>query len=203
MWSLEASETGERRVAARFLLLQPGSSARDAGGSMFTRMVPFVAMLPLVALKVSSAAFEMGKVIPARYACDGENYSPPISWRGVPPKTVSLALVVEDPDAPRGMFVHWVLYDVPPKVAGLPEHVPPDDTLATLGGARQGKNGSGRIGYTGPCPPRGPAHRYFFRLYALDRTLELPAGATRDDVREAMRGHILMDGELMGRYGRK
>lgn len=153
-------------------------------------------------IKVSSTAFKMGHTIPAVYTCDGVNASPPLAWRDVPSKAASLVLLVEDPDAPHGLFVHWVLYDLPPNTMVLPEHMPTDDTLSAFGGARQGKNGANRIGYMGPCPPPGPAHRYFFRVYALDRVLGLAAGATRDEVRKAMRGHVLMEGELMGRYGR-
>ncbi len=151
-------------------------------------------------LRLESAAFQNGRPIPSVYAADGRNVSPPLSWSGVPPETKSLALICEDPDAPRGIWVHWVLYDLPPSVTSLPEGIPAQETLA--GGGTHGKNDFGRPGYGGPAPPSGK-HRYFFRLYALGRDLSLSAGATRKQLLGAMEGHVLARGELMGTYSRR
>lgn len=152
-----------------------------------------------MALDVTSSAFEEGGAIPARYTCDGLDISPPLSWSPVPNGTRSLALIAEDPDAPRGAFAHWVIYNLPPDTRRLPEDVPNRQTLP--GGALQGMNGSGSIGYTGPCPPGG-THRYFFEVYALDTELDLGAGATKEDVVRAMEGHVLAEGRLLGTYQR-
>ncbi len=150
-------------------------------------------------LDVTSSAFEEGGAIPARYTCDGLDISPPLSWSPVPNGTRSLALIAEDPDAPRGAFAHWVIYNLPPDTRRLPEDVPNRQTLP--GGALQGMNGAGSIGYTGPCPPGG-THRYFFKVYALDTELDLGAGATKEDVVRAMEGHVLAEGRLLGTYQR-
>ena len=152
-----------------------------------------------MALDVTSSAFEGGGAIPARYTCDGLDISPPLSWSPVPNGTRSLALIAEDPDAPRGAFAHWVIYNLPPDTRRLPEDVPNRQTLP--GGALQGMNGAGSIGYTGPCPPGG-THRYFFKVYALDTELDLGAGATREEVVSAMEGHVLAEGRLLGTYQR-
>jgi Raf kinase inhibitor-like YbhB/YbcL family protein len=151
-------------------------------------------------IQITSPAFEDGGMIPQQYACDGDNISPPLSWGSVPEGTKSIALIVDDPDAPGGTFVHWVLYDLPAEVQDLPEDLPPDKAFPV--GGKQGINSTSRLGYTGPCPPRG-THRYFFRLYALDTMTNLPAGETREKLREAMEGHILAQGQLMGRYKRQ
>lgn len=153
---------------------------------------------PTIAL--TSLAFQHGETIPEDYTCEGQNLSPPLAWAEVPAGTQSLALLCEDPDAPGGLFVHWALYNLPATVDSLMEGVPPLPSLAN--GARQGKNGFGRVGYDGPCPPPGSTHRYFFRLYALDTVLDLPPEATREQLLKAMEGHILAWGELMGRFGR-
>ena len=149
---------------------------------------------------LASSAFEGGERIPTRYTCDGEDISPPLSWKGVPEGTRSLALVVEDPDAPRGTFVHWVIYDIPPDTEGLPAGVPRERELAS--GARQGINDFGVIGYRGPCPPPGKLHRYFFILLALDVELPLEPGATQAELETALKGHVLGEAKLMGTYGR-
>ena len=151
-------------------------------------------------VQITSTAFAEGEMIPKQYTCDGADISPPLSWTGVPASAKSLALISDDPDAPMGTWVHWVLYNIPPDTAGLPEKVPPDDTV--LGGARHGKTDFGRLGYGGPCPPGG-THRYFFKLYALDTVLDLPVGATKDELLKAMKGHVLAEGELMGKYTRQ
>lgn len=153
-----------------------------------------------MALKVESPAFSPGGDIPRPYTCDGPDLSPPLRWSDPPAGTQSLALICDDPDAPAGTWVHWVLYRIPATVRELPEGVPKRDTLAD--GSRQGRNDFGRVGYGGPCPPRGPKHRYFFKVYALDVVVDLPPGATKAELLKAMEGHVLAQGELMGRYGR-
>lgn len=156
-----------------------------------------------MALVLSSGAFAAGGAIPARHSCDGQNASPALAWSGVPAGTVAYALIVDDPDAPGGTWVHWVLYNLPGTQAALPEAVPTTDRLAGLGGALQGRNDFRRIGYGGPCPPPGRAHRYFFRLFALNAALSLAAGATRQEVERAMAGHVLAEATLMGTYARQ
>jgi Raf kinase inhibitor-like YbhB/YbcL family protein len=154
-----------------------------------------------MALQVSSAVFDAGGTIPEKYTCDGDDVSPPLAWGGVPGGTQSFALIVDDPDAPSGIFTHWVLFNLPAQATGLPEGVPAQATLDD--GARQGTNSFRKPGYGGPCPPRGHGtHRYFFKLYALDAMLDLDAGATKEDLTGAMQGHVLAEGELMGRYAR-
>lgn len=150
-------------------------------------------------MEITSAAFQDGGLIPQKYTCDGEDVSPPLAWTDPPRETQSIALIADDPDAPRGTWVHWVIYDLPPDARELSEGVPPAETLPN--GAKQGRNDFGKIGYGGPCPPRG-THRYFFKLYALDRKLGLPAGKTKQELLEAMRGHVLTEAQLMGRYAR-
>ena len=153
-----------------------------------------------MALALRTPAFEPGGDIPAVFTCDGGDTSPALEWSDPPPGTASFALITDDPDAPGGTWVHWVLYDLPPAARELPEGVPPRSALPS--GARQGRNDFRRIGYGGPCPPRGPAHRYVFRLYALDTKVDLAPGAVRADLDRAMTGHILAQAELMGRYRR-
>lgn len=155
---------------------------------------------PLKGLAISSPAFENGGIIPKRYTCEGENISPPLNWTGVPPEAKSLVLICDDPDAPGGVFNHWLLYNIPPSTSSLPEGIPPLPSLAD--GSLQGYNSFGRIGYGGPCPPPGPAHRYFFRLYALDTTLNVPPKAKKAQVLKAMEGHILAEAEVMGMFSR-
>lgn len=151
-------------------------------------------------IKLTSTAFEQAGMIPPRYTCDGEDVSPALNWDSVPETAKSLALVCDDPDAPMGTFVHWVLYNLPGDVRELPEDVPAEASLPN--GARQGTSDFGQTGYGGPCPPRG-THRYFFRIYALDTPLDLAAGASRAELLEAMEGHILAQGQLMGKYQRR
>lgn len=153
-----------------------------------------------MSIDVASSAFEEGGAIPTRYTCDGMDVSPPLSWGSVPGGTRSLALIADDPDAPGGTFVHWVLYNLPPDTRQLPEDVPNRETLPS--GAAQGVNGAGRVGYMGPCPPGG-THRYFFKVYALDTGLDLGAGATREDLVSVIDGHVLAEGQLMGTYRRR
>ncbi len=154
-----------------------------------------------ITLTVQSPAFSDGFAIPKDYTADGANASPPLRWSDPPEGAKSFALVCDDPDAPRGTFTHWVLYNLPADARELPPGVPPDGTLPS--GARQGTNSFGRIGYGGPSPPPGPAHRYQFKLYALDAPLPLEAGATKEQLLAAMRGRQLAEGRLTGVYGRE
>jgi hypothetical protein len=149
-------------------------------------------------MELRSEAFQDEGVIPSRFSCEGDDISPPLSWKGVPPEARTLVLICEDPDAPLGTFVHWVLYDLPAQTPGLPEGVPADAVV--IGGARQGKNSFGGIGFGGPCPPTGPYHRYYFTLYALDRPLGLESGAKKAEVEQAMEGRVLAKAQVMGRY---
>ena len=149
-------------------------------------------------MKISSASFSAGEMIPKKFTCDGPDVSPALSWNDPPPSTKAFALIMDDPDAPAGTWVHWVLYDLPTSMRELPEGVPKAKDLEI--GARQGSNDFRRIGYSGPCPPRGATHRYSFRLYALDRPTQLPAGAAKGDLERAMKGHILAQSELIGRF---
>lgn len=151
-------------------------------------------------LQVSSSAFQPGEMIPVKHTCDGPDLSPPLQWTAPPGGTKSLALICDDPDAPVGTWVHWVLYGLSPETTSLPEAVPKDKIV--LGGARQGMNDFRRIGYGGPCPPPGAPHRYFFKLYALDSSLDLEPGLTKQQLLDAMKGHILAQGQLMGKYKR-
>jgi Raf kinase inhibitor-like YbhB/YbcL family protein len=151
-----------------------------------------------MSIKLTSSAFAEGGEIPVQYACTGQNQSPPLAWTGVPAEAKTLALVLDDPDVPINPFVHWVVYDLPANVTQLPAGVPAQGDLA--GGGRQGRNGLLKIGYGGPCPPPGPAHRYYFKLYALNTELNLPAGASKQDLLKAMYGHIIDQGQLMGRF---
>jgi Raf kinase inhibitor-like YbhB/YbcL family protein len=150
-------------------------------------------------LEITSSAFSNGEMIPARYTCDGSDVSPDLSWRGVPNSAKSLALICDDPDAPMGTWVHWVLFNIPAEAVGLPAEISSSATLEN--GARHGKNDFRRLGYGGPCPPGG-THRYFFKLYALDTELKLDSGITKAQLVEAMQGHILVEAQLMGRYKR-
>jgi Raf kinase inhibitor-like YbhB/YbcL family protein len=151
-------------------------------------------------IQVSSTAFQEGGMIPPQYTCDGADVSPPLSWQSIPEGTRSIALIADDPDAPMGTFVHWVLYDLPADVRELQEDVPDAKTLPN--GAKQGANGFGRIGYGGPCPPSG-THRYFFKVYALDTPTNLPPGQKKAQLLRAMEGHILAQGQIMGKYKRR
>jgi len=154
---------------------------------------------PMV-LSLSSPAFQEGGEIPAKYACDGQDVSPSLVWDGPPAGTHSWALIMDDPDAPVGIFTHWVLFNIPASSLELPEAVPNQAELSS--GALQGKNDFGRIGYGGPCPPSGGPHRYRFTIYALDQSLDLEAGVTKNKLLDTMRGHILAQYQLTGTYQR-
>ena len=151
-------------------------------------------------LALSSSVFKEGGTIPAKYTCDGEGVSPPLTWGEPPVGTQSFALIMEDLDAPAGVFTHWVLFNVPQDSRGLPEGVPTQAQLSS--GALQGRNDFQGIGYGSPCPPVGSPHRYRFTLYALDRQLELEAEASKRQVLDAMQGHILAQAQLVGTYQR-
>jgi len=153
-------------------------------------------------MQLSSTAFSEGSTIPKPHTADGKNISPDLHWSGAPTGTQSFALICDDPDAPHGTWVHWVIFNLPAGAPGLPEAVPTRPELD--GGVRQGKNSfrDENIGYGGPSPPKGKPHRYFFRVYALDTPLNLPGGATKAQVEAVMKGHVLAQGQLMGKYGR-
>jgi hypothetical protein len=155
---------------------------------------------PKMEIKVTSSAFKNDGMIPSKYTCDGDDVSPPLQWETVPQGTKSIALICDDPDAPMGTFVHWVLFNLPADVKELAENVPADKTLPS--GAGQGITDFGRVGYGGPCPPSG-THRYFFKIYALDTKLDLAAGARKSQLLKAMEGHILAQGQLVGKYKRQ
>ena len=151
-------------------------------------------------LSIKSTAFEANEAIPAAYTCSGDDKSPALTWSGVPAATQTVALIVRDPDAPVGSYVHWVIYNLPANVTALPAGLPTTPTLTD--GAMQGVSGRGTSGYHGPCPPSGPAHHYHFRLYALDVKLNLAAGATADEVEQAVKGHVLASADLVGTFAR-
>jgi Raf kinase inhibitor-like YbhB/YbcL family protein len=150
---------------------------------------------PGMSIQISSSVFTEEYTIPTLYTCDGQDISPPLVWSGIPPETKSLALITDDPDAPAGTWVHWVLFNIPANQYELPERAAP-------GLGIQGKNDFRKLGYGGPCPPMGKPHRYYFKLYALDTILNLPTGSTKAEVEKAMQGHILGQGQLIGKYGR-
>ena len=152
-----------------------------------------------MAFTLQSSAFQNGGNIPKKFTCEAADVSPDIAWSGAPEKTQSFALIADDPDAPMGTWVHWVIYDLPSNAAKLSEGVPKQEQAAS---GTQGKNDFGKIGYGGPCPPPGKPHRYFFKLYALDGKLNLKPGARKAEVEAAMKGHILGQADLIGKYGR-
>lgn len=145
-------------------------------------------------IQLTSPSFSEGGMIPKKFTCDTEDVSPALSWTGIPGGTKSIALIVDDPDAPAGIWVHWVLFNLPADLTGLSEGV--------KGVGVEGKNDFKKLGYWGPCPPRGSIHRYYFKIYALDTSLNLPLGAAKREVETAMQGHILNQGQIMGKYGR-
>ena len=144
-------------------------------------------------MKIASVAFEDNGTIPPDYTCDGENISPPLSIADVPEEAKSLVLIIDDPDAPEGIFTHWILFNIPPETEDIDEDDVPE-------GARQGLNSNDNAGYTGPCPPGG-IHHYHFRLYALDNTLNFPSPPNKEDIEDAMEGRTIDQAELVGLYG--
>jgi Raf kinase inhibitor-like YbhB/YbcL family protein len=151
-------------------------------------------------LELTCTAFRNGDAIPKPYTADGQDISPPLKWADPPSGTRSLTVICEDPDAPRGTFTHWLLFNLPADARELSDNIPNEKTLPN--GVRQGANDFGKIGYVGPSPPPGKPHRYFFKLYALNQMLDLPAGSTKDQLKGAMKGHVLAEGDLLGIYGR-
>lgn len=150
-----------------------------------------------MSLRLTSRAFQNGGTIPDKFSKQGGNISPPLLWTGVPEGTTSLALIVDDPDAPSGAFVHWLVYGIPPGTTELTEHQQPVKMIGN--GARQGVNGFGGPGWGGPQPPSG-THRYIFHLYALDTDTDMPAGLSRQELDGAIQGHVIEEAQLMGRY---
>lgn len=188
-WNMQGKHSHRMRATLLVLLAGPVvcMSCGRAGGAKME-------------LQVKSSAFQSGAAIPKQYTGDGKNISPPLQWSAGPSKTKSYALIVDDPDAPSKVWVHWVLFNLPPEPHNLDEGIPAEKTLAS--GAHHGTNDFGKLGYGGPSPPRGKPHRYMFTVFALDAQLELPAGATKAQLLDAMRGHILQQGQLVGTYQR-
>ena len=152
---------------------------------------------------LTSPSFRNNQSIPAKHSCEGADASPALTWEGAPAGTKSFALITDDPDAPGGTFVHWVLYGIPGTTTQLPENVAKTETVAALSNAKQGTSSFGRVGYGGPCPPRGHGiHHYHFKLYALDTELNLAQRVTKSQLEAAMKGHILSQAELVGTYRR-
>lgn len=149
-------------------------------------------------LQLTSSSFEADAAIPAKYSCDGEDVSPALAWTDPPAATKGFALVMDDPDAPNKTVVHWLLYDLPASTRKLPEAVPKQATLPD--GSLQGQNSHGRTGYSGPCPPHGVVHHYFFKLYALDQRTGLKPGATKAQLEAAIKGRILAKAQRIGRF---
>jgi Raf kinase inhibitor-like YbhB/YbcL family protein len=154
-----------------------------------------------MSLELTSDAFANGQSIPAKYACTGKNISPALAWNEPPAGTQSFALIVDDPDAPMGNWVHWVLFNIPADVRSLQEDLPVTGKNVDPNAIYVGKNSSSRTSYDGPCPPSG-THRYYFKLYALDTAISLLPGATKEQVLKEMEGHILAQGELMGTFSK-
>jgi Raf kinase inhibitor-like YbhB/YbcL family protein len=175
----------QRVVFACALLWAASLSGQAKGGAM--------------SFQLSSSAFSSGGTIPKKHTCDGSDASPALNWNGAPAGTQSFALIANDPDAPAGTGVHWVLYNAPGSAKEFSEGVKKEEQLSD--GTLQGRNDFRKIGYGGPCPPPGKPHRYFFKLYALDTKLSLKAGATKGEVESAMKGHVLGQAELMGKFG--
>ncbi len=151
-----------------------------------------------MAFTITTSAFASGAAIPERYTCKGEDLSPALEWKDAPAKTAAFAMIMDDPDAPAGVWVHWVLWNLPRSATSLREGVARSDQLED--GSQQGRNSFGKTGYNGPCPPPGQTHRYFFRLYALDVKLNLPADADRSQLDAAMKDHVLAQAEYMGTF---
>lgn len=189
-----------RTPFAQFAASLALASAAIAGGAAVLASSAHNPGRHTMSFVLETKAFPKGGEIPARYTCSGDDLSPALSWSGAPQNAKSFALIVDDPDAPSGTFTHWLVYDLPAATHRLPESISKSDDLN--GGGRQGRNDFRRVGYGGPCPPPGKAHRYFFKLYALNAALNLPAGASRQDLEAAMRGHVIAQAELMGKFAR-
>lgn len=178
-------------------------------GALFIVVVASVGVCLVAAtggtvMQLTTTAFEPGGSIPARFTCEGDDVSPALSWSGAPEATASFVLIMDDPDAPPGTWVHWVLFNLPGHLTAIDEGVPETEKLGNgaVHGGCWGVQSFSRIGYYGPCPPPGKPHRYSFRLYALDATLDLAPRASKFEVMKAAEGHVLAEAELLGRYGR-
>jgi len=182
-------------MGCAFLVMLPGCAQRQPEAQAPVATPP----VAKAEMKLTSAAFKEGQPIPRTYTCDGVNVSPPLEWNGVTKTAKTIAIVADDPDAPGGTWVHWVLYNLPADNIGMVENMPATEKLAA--GGFQGQNDFEKIGYGGPCPPSG-THRYFFRIYALDSELPLNAGATKAQLLSAMEGHVVSQGQLIGTYKR-
>jgi len=167
---------------------------------IYTRAPERPATTLITGFILESPAFKDDGRIPEKYTCDGLDISPPLRWSGQPPETKSFAIIVEDPDAPGGIFTHWIIYNIPADVNQLDEGMESAEVLP--GGIMQGLNDFGRLGYGGPCPPPGEPHRYVFRIYALDTMLELNQAASKDELLKLMKDHILAEATLTGIYSR-
>lgn len=183
-----------------FLSTQPGFSGSIATPLPVKSSHNQIQAGRAMTFRVQSTAFANGSEIAKKFTCSGADLSPALSWSGVPAGTHSLALISDDPDAPASAWTHWIVWNIPPQTAALPEGVAKTEALDN--GARQGTNDFGRIGYGGPCSPPGKPHRYFFKLYALDAMLDLKQDATRKELDTAMKGHVLSQAEVMGKYKR-
>jgi len=168
---------------------------QEIGGNIFAQLIREAK----VEFTLESQVFENNTEIPVKYTCDGANLSPPLKWSGAPVETKTYVLIVFDPDAPGGLFIHWIIYNIPSEISELKEGIPQENIVSE---GLQGINDFGYIGYGGPCPPRGSKHRYVFLLFALDKELELNGGAGLNDVINNMRGHIIAYAKLVGVYGR-
>ncbi len=151
-------------------------------------------------ISISTEAFKDGEEIPKKYTCWGSDTSPPLSWTGIPRETKSIVIVMEDPDAGKGTLVHWILFNVPPTMENLPEAIPKSENFPN--GSRQGRTDFNEIGYGGPCPPPGKVHRYYFKIYALDKMLDLLPGSSIRQIYESIEGHIIAKGDIVGMFGR-
>ena len=189
----------KRRFTVVGLLLLLAGCARQAPPSMKPLENVNLPQTSPSAMQVTSTAIKQGQPIPRQYTCDGVNISPPLEWNGTPKSAKTIAIIADDPDAPAGTWVHWVVYNLPAENIGLVENLPLTEELKA--GGFQGKNDFQKVGYGGPCPPSG-THRYFFKVYAVDTELPLKAGATKAEVEKAMQGHIVAQTQLMGTYSR-
>jgi Raf kinase inhibitor-like YbhB/YbcL family protein len=190
-----------RRPAPRAAVLVAAAALLAAAGCGGERTEARKESADMMTMTLQSPAFAAVGTVPVEHTCDGADRSPELRWSAPPPGARSLAVFCEDPDAPGKTWVHWVLYDLPPGTTVLPAGVPPDPRIE--GGGIQGTNDFGNLGYGGPCPPRGKAHRYVFHVVALDVRLDLPPGRKLSEVRRAIEGHVLGEGELTGIYGRR
>jgi len=186
-------------VVAALVALNPMQQPGEPGEKAVPRKPEDLITGVSAKLSLTSTAFRDGEHIPRKYTCSGDDVSPPLQWSQPPPGTKSLVLIMYDPDAPRGIFYHWILYNIPPDTRGLPENIAKKPETEH---GQQGRNSFGRTGYGGPCPPLGSTHHYVFLLLALDTRLSLPANATPAQVMQACQGHVKAYAKLTGLYRR-